>query len=235
MGSFWGVVLGAWWPSYCGWGSYIGGFLGFFVGLTLQFLIKQQVTARHANLREQPMAQVPTPASVKPTPEVHNVLVPASAVTPASTVVHASAGSSAGASPPPQFVPSYQPSLPYVASRSTRPSGLANPQLIETPNVLDAAFKAVKDWLLGGNTSVRVALVILFIGLSFLARYVAALMYLVVFAALRLYALSCVLALMQNSQALVVAAFAGGFAVPFCYRPDRVVTSACSVTTRYSM
>ncbi len=286
-GVFWGVVLGAWWPGYGGWGSYIGGFLGFFIGLTLQFVIKQQVTASHADLRQQLVAQlkgsqenarahaVNPPAPIPPaTAPTQSVSAPHDVFVPASAVVHASAASNAGASPPPEFVPSYQPSLPYVAPRSTRPSGLENPKLIENPNVLDAAFKVVKDWFLGGNTIVRVGLVILFIGLSFLARYVAAagllpvefrlaaigavgiallaigfrkrvdkpgfalalqgtgvaVMYLTVFAAFRLYAmmpplaafglmiivcaLSCVLALMQNSQALAVAAFAGGFAVP---------------------
>ncbi len=142
------------------------------------------------------------------------------------------------------------------------------------PDVLEQAFSAVKNWFLGGNTIVRVGLVILFIGLSFLARYAVAagllpielrlavigavgvallaigfnkrtikpafalalqgagvaVMYLTVFAAFRLYgmmpalaafglmivvcALSCALALLQNSLALAIAAFAGGFAVP---------------------
>ncbi len=142
------------------------------------------------------------------------------------------------------------------------------------PDAVELAFGAVKNWFLGGNTIVRVGLVILFIGLSFLARYAVAagllpielrlavigafgvallaigfnkrsvkpafalalqgagvaVMYLTVFAAFRLYdmlpalvafglmivvcALSCALALLQNSRALAVAAFAGGFAVP---------------------
>ena len=142
------------------------------------------------------------------------------------------------------------------------------------PETLELVFIAVKNWFVGGNTIVRVGLVILFIGLSFLARYAAsaglipvelrlgsigaaaiallaigfrkrdakpglalafqgagvAVMYLTVFAAFRLYnlipplpafalmivvcALSCTLALLQNSRALAVAAFAGGFAVP---------------------
>jgi uncharacterized membrane protein len=142
------------------------------------------------------------------------------------------------------------------------------------PNLVELALVAAKNWFLGGNTIVRVGLVILFIGLSFLARYAAsaglfpvelrlavigmaaiallvvgfrkrdakpafalalqgagvAVLYLTVFAAFRLYglvpplaafglmlvvcALSCALALMQDSRALAVAAFAGGFAVP---------------------
>lgn len=151
-----------------------------------------------------------------------------------------------------------------------RPQNVAPAQ----PNAMDSALEAAKNWLLGGNTIVRVGIVILFIGLSFLARYAAAaglipvelrlavigafgiallaigfkkrldkpgfalalqgagvaVMYLTVFAAFKLYAmlptlvafglmivvcaLSCALALLQNSRSLAVAAFAGGFAVP---------------------
>ena len=40
-------------------------------------------------------------------------------------------------------------------------------------SAFDAAFAAARTWLLGGNTIVRAGLVILFIGLSFLARWAA--------------------------------------------------------------
>ena len=135
-------------------------------------------------------------------------------------------------------------------------------------------FAKAQGWLLGGNTIVRVGLVILFVGLTFLVRLVAnaglfpiearlatvgaigagllafgfrkriekpgfglslqgagvGVMYLTVFAAARLYtvmpplaafgfmivfaALGCALAILQNSQAMALAAFLGGFAVP---------------------
>ena len=144
----------------------------------------------------------------------------------------------------------------------------------QTPDFATLAFIAIKNWFLGGNTIVRVGLVIMFLGLSFLARFAAsngwiplelrlgvigvaamallivgfrkreakpdfalllqgggvAVIYLTVFAAFRLYTvlpillafplmiavciLSCALALLQNSRALAMAAFAGGFAVP---------------------
>ncbi|MFN5901745.1 MAG: DUF2339 domain-containing protein, partial [Novosphingobium sp.] len=41
------------------------------------------------------------------------------------------------------------------------------------PNLAERALAAVRGWLFGGNTIVRVGLVILFVGLSFLARYAA--------------------------------------------------------------
>lgn len=159
---------------------------------------------------------------------------------------------------------------PAAAPLPPRPAPAKPRQL----NPAELAVLAARDWLLGGNTVVRVGLVVLFIGLSFLARYAAssgffpvelrlaaigaaaiallavgfrkrlakpgfalalqgagvAVMYLTVFAAFRLYgllppllafalmlavcAMSCALALLQNSRSLAVAAFAGGFAVP---------------------
>lgn len=42
-----------------------------------------------------------------------------------------------------------------------------------TPNPIEQAFAAAKDWLFGGNTVVRVGVVLLFIGLAFLAKYTA--------------------------------------------------------------
>lgn len=143
---------------------------------------------------------------------------------------------------------------------------------------------AAKAWLFGGNTIVRVGLVVLFVGLSFLASYAAqaglfplelrlaavaaagvallvvgfvkrtarpdfglalqgtgvAVIYLTLFAAARLFpllplgpalglmllvcALGCALALLQGSQALAFAAFAGGFAAPVLLGGDGSVT-----------
>lgn len=101
------------------------------------------------------MAQVPTPASVKPTPEVHSVLVPASAVVPASTVVHASAGSSAGASPPPQFLPSYQRFLFIAQQRSWRMLNLVGfaanigARMLQTPAwLIWASVLVLHFWIL---------------------------------------------------------------------------------------
>jgi uncharacterized membrane protein len=142
------------------------------------------------------------------------------------------------------------------------------------PNPVERSVQAVREWFLGGNTIVRVGLVILFVGLSFLARYAAAaglfpielrlalvaaagagllavgfnrrvkrpefglalqgggvaVLYLTVFAAARVFdvmpplaafglmviiaALGCALALLQDSRAMAVMSFAGGFAVP---------------------
>ncbi|MDR2189233.1 MAG: DUF2339 domain-containing protein [Azonexus sp.] len=167
---------------------------------------------------------------------------------------------------PPRRVTAPEPSPVYASA--------AGGSLEQSLVGVEQAMVAVRDWFIRGNPIVRAGLVILFIGLSFLARYAAqmgllpvelrlaavgavgvallvigfrqrerrpdfglvlqgggvAVMYLTVFAAFRFYALlpslaafglmvvvcalSCALALLQNSRALAFAAFAGGFATP---------------------
>ena len=148
------------------------------------------------------------------------------------------------------------------------------PVVPPTPNWFDVAFAAAKNWLLGGNTVLRVGVLTLFIGLAFLLRYASdqivvpielryagvaaaaiallvlgwtlrfkksnyakilqgtgiAVLYLVVFAAMRLHPLltatmafallvvvaicSAILAILQDAKGLAVAATLGGFAAP---------------------
>ncbi|NMZ67447.1 Uncharacterized membrane protein [Pseudomonas peli] len=142
------------------------------------------------------------------------------------------------------------------------------------PTLLERGFTAAKDWLLGGNTVLRVGVVLLFLGLAFLLRYATegvvvpvefryasvaasavallglgwwlrlrnpnyalmlqgtgvAVLYLTVFAAMRLHPLldpgvalgllvlvtvfSAILALKQDALGLAAAAALGGFAAP---------------------
>lgn len=142
------------------------------------------------------------------------------------------------------------------------------------PTLLERGIAAARDWLLGGNTVLRVGLVLLFLGLAFLLRYAServvvaievryagvalaaitllalgwwlrrrrpayalliqgggiAVLYLTVFAAMRLHPLlspqvamlllvvvtlcSAVLAILQDARGLAAAAALGGFAAP---------------------
>ena len=142
------------------------------------------------------------------------------------------------------------------------------------PTLLERGFTAAKDWLLGGNTVLRVGVVLLFLGLAFLLRYATegvvvpvelryasvaasavallglgwwlrlrnpnyalmlqgtgvAVLYLTVFAAMRLHPLldpgmalgllvlvtvfSAILAVKQDALGLAAAAALGGFAAP---------------------
>ena len=142
------------------------------------------------------------------------------------------------------------------------------------PSFVERAVSAAKDWLFGGNTVLRVGVVLLFIGLAFLLRYAServavpvelryagvalaaivllvlgwrlrekraayglmlqgtgiAVLYLTIFAAMRLHPLItpgaalallvvvticlAMLAVLQNAMSLAVAAVLGGFAAP---------------------
>lgn len=63
-----------------------------------------------------------------------------------------------------------EPVVPPDAPAPVRPDARLAPL---EPNIIERAIAAARGWLLGGNTIVRVGLVILFVGLSFLARYAA--------------------------------------------------------------
>jgi len=168
-------------------------------------------------------------------------------------------------SPTPSFAPSPQPALSSHSHRTSAPP---------PPSLIERGLAAFRDWLFGGNTLVRVGIVLLFLGLAFLLRYAAdrvvvpvelryagvaltsivllvigwkvrakkqayglllqgaavAVMYLTVFAAMRLHPLlptemgfallvaiavcSAILAVKQDALALATAGVAGGFAAP---------------------
>jgi uncharacterized membrane protein len=270
-GIFWGAMLGWLWPGYGDAGPYLGAILGFFAGLSLRWVVRTEVQAASAKQRQQVPASA-APVSAAPRPPSGAVLnTQASSAVPEPFSAASNEQRDDADERAPRELPatiSAQPPSPAPARPAYKAAKAAE------PNPLELAFAAVKNWFLGGNTIVRVGLVILFIGLSFLARYATtagffpvelrlaaigaaaiamlavgfrkrdskpgfalalqgggvAVLYLTVFAAFRLYdllpslpafglmivvcALSCALALLQDSRALAVAAFAGGFAVP---------------------
>lgn len=167
---------------------------------------------------------------------------------------------------------SREPALEQAAA--TPPSAAARVTEPPVPSWLERGITAARDWLLGGNTVLRVGLVLLFLGLAFLLRYAServvvaielryagvalaaiallalgwwlrqrrpayallmqgggiAVLYLTVFAAMRLHPLlspqvamvllvvvtvcSAVLAIVQDARGLAAAAALGGFAAP---------------------
>ncbi|EGH20039.1 hypothetical protein PSYMO_00485, partial [Pseudomonas amygdali pv. mori str. 301020] len=65
--------------------------------------------------------------------------------------------------------------LPDEEPQAARPvepaTEIRQPSKAAQPNLLDSAINRAKDWLLGGNTVLRVGVVVLFLGLAFLLRY----------------------------------------------------------------
>ena len=164
-----------------------------------------------------------------------------------------------------------QPLLDDVWTPAPKPKEPATPR---GPNLIERAIEGARNWLLGGNTVLRVGVVLLFLGLAFLLRYATegmvvpielryagvaaaalgllglgwwlrlrnssyglmlqgagiAVLYLTVFAAMRLHPLidpgaamgllvavtvfSAILAITQDALGLACAAVLGGFAAP---------------------
>ncbi len=284
-GIFWGAVLGSWFGGYGDFGPVVGGILGFFAGLSLRWGVRSAIRTELQAQAAKALVPPAAPAQVAPAAEDREQTAPPAVQMPVPSAPAPVPASAPAAREAPQdaddafwtgeLTPQGLPRVPAAASTSApvppRPDAPRQPA---PPNPVELAVLAAKNWLLGGNTIVRVGLVILFIGLSFLARYAAsagllpvefrlaavaavgiallvvgfrkradkpgfalalqgggvAVMYLTVFAAFRLYGLlpplyafglmiavcaaSCALALLQDSRALAVAAFAGGFAAP---------------------
>ncbi|HWW05849.1 DUF2339 domain-containing protein [Collimonas sp.] len=270
----WGIICGAvlgWLLPGSGYGDFgiiLGGGLGLLAGLGLQHAIRAEISAANEKLRLQMLELLNSRVG-----QGEKVADSKSASSRQAAAIELASSFAA----PPAAAVAAQPDV--AARPQTEPAASAPPAARRVsppsePNAADLAFAAAKNWLVGGNTIVRIGLVILFIGLSFLASYAAAaglfpvelrlaavavagivllavgfgkrqakpafalalqgggvaVIYLTVFAAFRRFdliaplpafglmivvcALSCALALLQNSRGLAVAAFAGGFAVP---------------------
>ena len=222
------------------------------------------------------------------TPKLDRPPIVASEVVPAQTIVAAAAVAANGdaspalsASPTPAAAPtSAATASPPLESVSQAPAPAPVRTAPAKPNAVELLIARAKAWLFGGNTVARVGAIVLFIGLSFLAKWAAdnalfppelrlaaiglvgiallvqgfrlaransdgtnrsnyaillqgagvAVLYLTIFAAFKLYAfipalaafvlmavvcaLSTLLALLANKQALAVVGFAGAFATP---------------------
>jgi uncharacterized membrane protein len=145
-------------------GFFLGGLCGAFVGWGFRSAVRAEVTRATAPLQDQIAALVANgvaapdpffaPAVPVPVPVPTPVAVPARAQTPQTD--------SWSAAPSPRQPVAREP----VTTRPPEPGIVAT--------TIAAGIAAAKGWLLGGNTIVRVGLVILFVGLSFLASYAAA-------------------------------------------------------------
>ena len=186
-----GLTLGAFWPGGGELTRWIGIFFGLIAGLTLRWAVRRDVRGQLAEaekkIKSELLAQLKAESALTTTSMPRAGAVPSAAAT---------------APEPDQEAPSElldkeryaRPSTPGavptavrqpVFVREIKADRLANATAetgkklaqFDVPNVLERAladgFSIAKGWLLGGNTIVRVGLVILFIGLSFLARYAA--------------------------------------------------------------
>ncbi len=113
----------------------------------------------------------PTAPSPEPVPDAKSVVAAATVQAEPEVVQQAAIQSE----PAPVVAPvPVEPSAPVAAVERTQTQ---QPVPVEpqphTPDLLERAFNAARDWLLGGNTVVRVGIVVLFFGVAFLLKYAA--------------------------------------------------------------
>jgi len=169
-GAVWGAILGLMWPGY---GSdfkvVTGALLGLAAGWTLRKVVRKEVEAAWRALPAaavQPQAGGTPPVYVDQTDTDAPLFesMPETAA-PASQVAAPAAAEPAGAF----FADTLPPALPEAAPAKAAPT----PRPPAPPSAFDQALAGVRNWFVQGNPIVRAGLVILFIGLSFLARYAA--------------------------------------------------------------
>lgn len=288
-GIIWGALLGATLNNMYGFGWIPGAIVGALAGLTLRYSVRNEIARKiEAAKLVQPIF-IADPKSNAQTTVPAVTLQRSGNVEPVATRADGTTDSVVTAMP--DAVTASKPMVadsPINATAASAASTAANvsanvsanaayvppAKVPAVPNVIEIAFAAALKWLTGGNTVVRAGVVVLFIGLSFLAKYAAensmfpvelrlalvgavglallltgfrlrnkregyamtlqgagvAVVYLTMFSAFKLYALipaglalammvavcalSTAIALLQNSRALAVIGFAGGFLAP---------------------
>lgn len=202
-GAIWGAVFGALWPSYDFDFWIVGAILGVVAGWTLRravrTVVRKEIAAARAAARVEvaatgsapyaqesghaPFANMAPGASpsaladpLVPWPGVGSGAAADAAAMAASrpaVATAAAAAASAGDTPFPDTVPadvlaSFDDGVSVAASPAVSFARAPAP-----PTPLEQGAAWLRNWFLQGNPIVKAGLVILFIGLSFLARYAA--------------------------------------------------------------
>ena len=161
-GAIWGAVLGLFWRGHdTGFNMVCGLVLGAIAGLTLRGAVRKEAQAAVQGIaKAAPVAAKaaqPLPASPPAPPAPPPIEEPptlASVAAPAATTTLPEPGSR----------------LKEEADVPTEPRhGLPKPAA--KPDLVTTAFNRARAWLFGGNTVVRTGVLVLFIGLAFLAKY----------------------------------------------------------------
>jgi uncharacterized membrane protein len=148
-GAICGFVLGLLWP---GWGTefkvVVGVALGALAGWGLRREVRREVAAASAG-----KAQAPRKAAASrveaPSAEDFQDTVP-------QLLPEAAPGAASASAPPQASAPT------RAAARPTRP---------DRPDFVSTLWERARGWLFGGNTVVRMGVLVLFVGLAFLAKY----------------------------------------------------------------
>ncbi len=171
-GAIWGAILSVFVSR---WGELewiVGAILGALAGWTLRKAVRSEIARA-----QQQTLYVPADLSTTPVDtDLAAVIAPPVIATPRTADASLSlTGAATDAAQPAAAAvinPAAQPH-PASASAGAVAEPAPEPKAPATPNVIEALVARGKDWLLGGNTVARVGTVVLFIGLSFLAKWAA--------------------------------------------------------------
>ncbi|MDB5945238.1 MAG: hypothetical protein JWQ33_264 [Ramlibacter sp.] len=162
-GAIWGAVLGLLWPGHDWQIHAVAGFaLGALAGQMLRDAVRKEMAHRMG-------VAPPMPAAAQPAarPEPVRAAAPAA---PRSVLVPPSPAYDMDA------VPTIPDGLGEPAGRQPQldadaVTGRSSGAVPQPADLLAAAFSRARSWLFGGNTVVRMGVLVLFVGLAFLAKY----------------------------------------------------------------
>jgi uncharacterized membrane protein len=163
-GAVWGAIVSV---MISRWGEFewiAGAMLGALAGWTLRRAVRSEM--RRATATEpEPAAWMAMPPSTATEPDPVSESDAVSAAMPAMPATPDSSAPSANV---------IMVAMPAPVAADTRAqSGASDALRAAGPNVIEQLIIRAKNWLLGGNTVARVGTVVLFIGLSFLAKWAA--------------------------------------------------------------
>ena len=174
-GAIWGAVLGYFVERHdAGFGLILGAVLGALVARTLRNEVRKEA---RAEVQKELAAQHPLAATQPPVTATATVGAEAAAPPPVMA---------AGPAPAPVAANVHAPSGVDIAQgdfKDTMPGTQAAEDAVDTteplpdspaavaPDFVSRGFAAARNWLLGGNTIVRMGVLVLFVGLAFLAKY----------------------------------------------------------------
>src|SRR3990167_3042713 len=172
-GAIWGAIVGYLTAEYDEEvGLFIGAILGAIAGLSLRAAVRREITAQRA---QAPVAEAMAPAAVPEQAAGPAAAVPVSMpATPAPAVVPERR--LPPEPEPDEFLdapPSHAPNPTTARERVGHSEDLPDtPEWVaQPPDVLIRLVAQAKGWLLGGNTIVRAGVLVLFVGLAFLAKF----------------------------------------------------------------
>jgi uncharacterized membrane protein len=176
-GIAWGAVFGFLWPGHFlneDARVAIGAVLGALAGLSLRMAVRAELArqrSRAGSLAVPPQAAVTQRPPAAAAAGAATAAAPVQAPVPAAAIPPLATAASAADLPSSAVLRTESP----TAYADTTPAGLpplqpASP-VAARPDLVSSLVLRARDWLLGGNTVVRIGVLLLFIGFAFLAKY----------------------------------------------------------------